>query len=126
MLVLGLFASVALMLTSVGIYGVISYSVARRTHEVGIRMALGAGRREILRLILQQGLSLILIGVVVGLGGALALMRLLTGMLYGVSAKDTVTFLGVAALLTSVALFACYIPARRAMSVEPTVALRYE
>jgi ABC-type antimicrobial peptide transport system permease subunit len=75
---------------------------------------------------LQHGLSLILIGVVVGLGGALALMRLLTGMLYGVSTTDTVTFLGVAALLASVALFACYIPARRAMSVEPTVALRYE
>jgi predicted permease len=126
MLLLGLFASVALMLTSVGIYGVISYSVARRTHEVGIRMALGAGRREILRLILQHGLSLILIGGVVGLGGALALMRLLTGMLYGVSTTDTVTFLEVAALLASVALFASYIPARRAMSVEPTVALRYE
>jgi predicted permease len=126
MLLLGLFASVALMLTSVGIYGVISYSVARRTHEVGIRMALGASQREILRLILQNGLSLILIGVAAGLGGALALTRLLTGMLYGVSTTDTVTFLGVAAVLASVALFACYIPARRAMYVEPMVALRYE
>ena len=121
-----LFAALALILASVGIYGVMAYSVAQRTREIGIRIALGARRNDVLRLVLQQGFRLAGLGLLVGTAAALALTRLMTRMIYGISSTDATTFVAVALLLAFAALAACYIPARRAMRVDPMVALRYE
>ena len=126
MILLAVFALLALILAAVGIYGVISYSVAQRTREVGIRMALGAKTTDVLNLVMRDGLKLVLIGIVVGLGGALLLTRLMTTLLFGVTATDAVTYVTVALGLIIVAVFACCIPARRATKVDPLVALRFE
>jgi predicted permease len=126
MILLAAFAALAVILASVGIYGVVSYLVGQRTHEIGVRMALGAQRADVLRLILGGGARLVLTGIVIGVLGAIALTRVMASQLFMVSASDPLTFVAVSLLLMFVALMACYVPARRAANVEPTVALRYE
>lgn len=126
MFLLAIFAGMALILAAVGIYGVLAYSVARRTHEIGIRMALGAARADVMKLVLARGLRFALFGVLAGLAGALLLTRVLASLLFGVSPTDLATFALVTALLALTAFLACYIPARRATRVDPMVALRYD
>jgi putative ABC transport system permease protein len=123
---IGFFAIVALILAAVGIYGVVACSVAGRTREIGVRMALGAQRRDVLDMVLRQGMVLVLGGVALGLAGAFALTRLISKLLFGVGALDALTYATTSVILIAVALIACYLPARRAASVDPVTALHYE
>jgi len=126
MLLLTAFAGLAVLLASTGIYAVISYSVTRRVHEIGIRMSLGAQRRNVLALILGEGARMAGLGVIIGIAASLGITRLMSSLLFGVSATDPLTFVVVGTLLSFAALLASYVPARRAMRVDPIVALRYE
>jgi len=123
---LTVFSFVALVMAAVGIYGVMSFVASQRTHEIGIRMALGAQARDVLKLIMGNGMLLAVIGVALGLGGAFAVTRVMAGLLFGVTATDAVTFVSVSVGVICIALLACYLPARRATKVDPLTALRYE
>jgi putative ABC transport system permease protein len=126
LLLLASFAALALILAGVGLYGLISFMTAQRTHEIGIRMAFGADPRDVLKLIIGEGMTLTLAGIVIGLLASFALTRLMESLLFGISAMDPVTFVVIAFVLSAVPLLACYIPARRATKVDPMVALRYQ
>ena len=126
LLLLGIFGATALILAAVGIYGVMAYSVKMRTHEIGVRMALGAHQKDVMWMILRQGLTLTFLGVAAGIGGALWLTRFIAGVLYGVQPTDPVTFTIVALTMIGVAVLACLVPGRRATNVDPAIALRHE
>jgi putative ABC transport system permease protein len=126
LILIAIFGIVALLLATAGVFGVMAYSVSRRTREIGVRIALGARSQDVLTMILNQGMRTIVVGIVIGLAGSLVLTRTLSSLLFGVTATDPVTFAAVIALLIATALLACYIPARRATKVDPMVALRYE
>jgi len=123
---LGASGVLAVVLTAIGLFGVITYVVAQRTHEIGVRMALGARQTDVLKLVMRQGLRVTIVGLLIGLVAAFGAARLLAPLLYGIGANDPATLIGVALGVTAVAMLACYIPARRAMRVDPVVALRYE
>jgi putative ABC transport system permease protein len=125
-LLLGASGMLAVILTAIGLFGVIAYVVSQRTHEIGVRMALGARQTDVLKMVMRQGLFVTSIGLIIGMAAAIAAARLLAPLLYGIGANDPATLIGVALGVATTAMLACYIPARRAMRVDPAVALRYE